>query len=52
MGNLTYLRANAFVGGGAMALLSQLFPRSPVNVGPWLKMLPADQSVPEMPEWK
>jgi glyoxylase-like metal-dependent hydrolase (beta-lactamase superfamily II) len=51
-GQSSYLPADAFVGGGAMALLSPLFPRSPVNVGPWLKMLPADQSVPEMPEWK
>lgn len=51
-GQSSYPPADAFVGGGAMALLSPLFPRSPVNVGPWLKMLPADQSVPEMPEWK
>jgi len=51
-GQSSYPPADAFVGGGAMALLSPLFPRSPVNVRPWLKMLPADQSVPEMPEWK
>jgi glyoxylase-like metal-dependent hydrolase (beta-lactamase superfamily II) len=44
--------ADALVGGGAMALLSPLFPRSPVDVAPWLKMLPPDESVPGMPGWK
>lgn len=35
-----------------MALLSPLFPRSPIDVGQWLKMLPPDQSVPAMFGWK
>jgi glyoxylase-like metal-dependent hydrolase (beta-lactamase superfamily II) len=43
---------DALVGGGAMALLSPLFPRSPVNVAPSLKILPPDQSVPGMPGWR
>jgi glyoxylase-like metal-dependent hydrolase (beta-lactamase superfamily II) len=51
-GQASYPPADAFVGGGAMALLSPLFPRSPVDVGQWLKMLPPDQSVPPMPGWK
>jgi glyoxylase-like metal-dependent hydrolase (beta-lactamase superfamily II) len=51
-GQASYPPADAFVGGGAMALLSPLFPRSPVDVGRWLKMLPPDQSVPAMPGWK
>ena len=50
-GQSSYPPADAFVGGGAMALLSPLFPRSPVDVAPWLKMLPPDQIVPEMPGW-
>lgn len=29
-----------------------LFPRAPVNVEPWLEMLPADQTVPAMPQWR
>lgn len=29
-----------------MTLLSPLFPRSPVNVGQYLKILPPDQTVP------
>jgi glyoxylase-like metal-dependent hydrolase (beta-lactamase superfamily II) len=51
-GRSSYPPADALVGGGAMALLSPLFPRSPVNVAAWLKTLPADQSVPQMPGWK
>lgn len=51
-GQASYPPADAFVGGGAMALLSPLFPRSPVDVGRWLKMLPPDRSVPAMPGWK
>lgn len=51
-GEASYPPADPWVGGGAMALLSPLFPRSPVEVGPRLKMLPPDQSVPFMPGWK
>jgi glyoxylase-like metal-dependent hydrolase (beta-lactamase superfamily II) len=51
-GRASYPPADAFVGGGAMALLSPLFPRSPVDVSRWLKMLPPDQRVPGMPGWK
>ncbi|QAS83246.1 MBL fold metallo-hydrolase (plasmid) [Rhizobium acidisoli] len=51
-GRASYPPADALVGGGAMALLTPLFPRSPVDVRQWLKMLPPDQSVPAMPGWK
>jgi glyoxylase-like metal-dependent hydrolase (beta-lactamase superfamily II) len=51
-GQASYPPADAFVGGGAMALLSPLFPRSPVDVRPWLKILPPDQRVPGMAGWK
>jgi glyoxylase-like metal-dependent hydrolase (beta-lactamase superfamily II) len=51
-GQASYAPADPLVGGGAMALLSPLFPRSPVDVSPWLKMLPPDQTLPEMPGWK
>jgi glyoxylase-like metal-dependent hydrolase (beta-lactamase superfamily II) len=51
-GQASYPPADAFVGGGAMALLSPLFPRSPVDIARWLKMLPPDQNVPGMPGWK
>ncbi|WP_426232138.1 MBL fold metallo-hydrolase [Pararhizobium sp. DWP3-4] len=51
-GQASYPPADPLVGGGLMALLSPLFPRSPVNVEPWLTTLLADQTVPHMPEWR
>ncbi len=35
-----------------MALLSPLFPRSPVDISRWLKILPVDGLIPEMPGWR
>ncbi|WP_419899340.1 MBL fold metallo-hydrolase [Roseomonas sp. USHLN139] len=50
-GSSAYPPADPTVGGGAMALLSPLYPRAPVNLGGLLRDLPADGSVPEMPGW-
>jgi glyoxylase-like metal-dependent hydrolase (beta-lactamase superfamily II) len=38
--------------GGLMARLSPLYPRAPVDVGRWLRTLPGDGAVPEMPGWR
>jgi glyoxylase-like metal-dependent hydrolase (beta-lactamase superfamily II) len=35
-----------------MARLSPLYPRSPVNVGSRLRLLPADGGIPFMPGWR
>ncbi|MDT7951736.1 MAG: MBL fold metallo-hydrolase [Acetobacteraceae bacterium] len=51
-GSASYPKADPTVGGGAMALLSPLYPRSPVDVGARLRDLPADGSIPEMPGWR
>ena len=51
-GQASYPPADPLVGGGAMALLSPLYPRSPVDVGARLHRLPADLSVPGMPGWQ
>ena len=51
-GSASYPKADPTVGGGMMALLSPLYPRSPVNVGRWLRDLPADGSIPELPGWR
>ncbi|MBY3205094.1 MBL fold metallo-hydrolase [Rhizobium laguerreae] len=51
-GQASYPPADPMAGGGAMTLLSPLYPRSPVDVRPWLKILPADQTVPGMSGWK
>lgn len=50
-GSQSYPPASPEVGGGLMALLSPLYPRSPVNVGTRLHALPLDGSVPTMPGW-
>jgi glyoxylase-like metal-dependent hydrolase (beta-lactamase superfamily II) len=47
-----YLPPDPKAGGGLMALSSSLFPRDPVNVGGRLRLLPADGTVPHMPEWR
>ncbi len=51
-GSSYYPKADPSVGGGMMALLSPLYPRSPVDVGRWLQDLPADGSVPGLPDWR
>jgi glyoxylase-like metal-dependent hydrolase (beta-lactamase superfamily II) len=51
-GSASYPPPDPSVGGGLIARLSPLFPRGPVNVGRWLKTLPPDGSVPEMPGWR
>ena len=40
------------VGGGSMAELSPLFPRSPLNVTDRLQDLPGDGEVPGLPGWR
>jgi glyoxylase-like metal-dependent hydrolase (beta-lactamase superfamily II) len=50
-GQASYPPADPLVGGGAMALLSPLYPRSPVNVEQRLQPVPQDRSVPFMPGW-
>jgi glyoxylase-like metal-dependent hydrolase (beta-lactamase superfamily II) len=35
-----------------MSRMSRLYPRGPINLGPALKPLPADRSVPAMPGWR
>lgn len=51
-GRTSYPPPDPGVGGGLMALLSPLYPRSPVDVRPRLRALPADGSVPGMPGWR
>ncbi len=51
-GTASYPPPDPSVGGGLMARLSSLYPRGPVNVAPWLRALPPDDSVPAMPGWR
>ena len=50
-GRESYPPADPSVGGGMMAALSGLYPRGPIDVSAHLQALPADGSVPFLPEW-
>ena len=51
-GSASYPPPDPTVGGGLMAWASPLYPTSPVDVSQWLRPLPEDGSVPEMPGWR
>ncbi|CAL78966.1 conserved hypothetical protein; putative Metallo-hydrolase/oxidoreductase [Bradyrhizobium sp. ORS 278] len=51
-GTRSYPPPDPHVGGGMLATLSPLFPTSPVDVGTQLRELPADHSVPFMPDFR
>ena len=51
-GRESYPPADPSVGGGMMAALSGLYPRGPIDVSTRLQPLPADGSVPFLPEWR
>jgi glyoxylase-like metal-dependent hydrolase (beta-lactamase superfamily II) len=51
-GRSSYPPPDPTVGGGAMAALSRLYPRGPIDVSEWLHTLPADGAVPGMPGWR
>ena len=51
-GSAAYPPADPTVGGGALALLSPLYPTKPVDVASRLVILPADGTVPPLPGWR
>jgi glyoxylase-like metal-dependent hydrolase (beta-lactamase superfamily II) len=51
-GRSAYPPPDPTVGGGAMAALSRLYPRGPIDVSEWLRTLPADGALPGMPGWR
>jgi glyoxylase-like metal-dependent hydrolase (beta-lactamase superfamily II) len=51
-GRSSYPPPDATVGGGAMAALSRLYPRGPIDVGARARTLPDDRTVPGMPDWR
>lgn len=51
-GKSSYPPPDPSVGGGAMSLLSPLYPRGPINLGSRVRLLPSDGSVPAMPGWR
>lgn len=51
-GRSDYPPPDPSVGGGAMAALSWLYPNNSINLGPHLRALPDDGSVPGLPGWR
>ncbi|RPD47824.1 MBL fold metallo-hydrolase [Hymenobacter sediminis] len=51
-GRSSYPPPDPTVGGGAMAAMSFLYPKAPLNLGIRVQALPADGSVPHMPGWR
>ena len=51
-GRSPYPPPDPTVGGGAMAALSWLYPRGPIDLGERVQPLPDDHSVPGMPGWR
>ncbi|HUR10763.1 MAG TPA: MBL fold metallo-hydrolase, partial [Flavitalea sp.] len=51
-GQSAYPPPDPTVGGGAMATISFLYPRGPVNVEDKFHPLPEDGSIPVLPGWK
>jgi glyoxylase-like metal-dependent hydrolase (beta-lactamase superfamily II) len=51
-GRSAYPPPDPFVGGGAMSVMSLLFPKGPFDLGNRIHALPADGSVPGMRGWR
>jgi glyoxylase-like metal-dependent hydrolase (beta-lactamase superfamily II) len=51
-GGSSYPPPDPSVGGGALAALSSLYPRGPIDLGGRVAALPADGSFPGMPGWR
>jgi glyoxylase-like metal-dependent hydrolase (beta-lactamase superfamily II) len=51
-GGASYPPGEPKVGGGMMAAAAGLYPTRPVNVGPRLRALPEDGSLPFLPGWR
>jgi glyoxylase-like metal-dependent hydrolase (beta-lactamase superfamily II) len=51
-GRSSYPPPDPTVGGGAMARLSALYPRGPIDLGSRVRVLPKDGTVPAMPGWR
>jgi glyoxylase-like metal-dependent hydrolase (beta-lactamase superfamily II) len=51
-GQSSYPPPDPLVGGGAMSLMSVMFPKRPIDLGRHAHELPADGSVPGAPGWR
>ncbi|HEX8460882.1 MAG TPA: MBL fold metallo-hydrolase [Segetibacter sp.] len=51
-GESDYPPPDPTVGGGLMATMAFLYPKSPINIWRYIKVLPANGNIPVLPEWK
>ncbi|WP_324676777.1 MBL fold metallo-hydrolase [Hymenobacter sp. GOD-10R] len=51
-GRSSYPPPDPSVGGGAMAAMSFLYPKKPIDLGDRVKPLPEDGTVPSLPGWR
>jgi len=51
-GARSYPDPDPAVGGGMMAGMASLYPRRPIDIGDRVQPLPADGSIPVLPEWR
>jgi len=51
-GRSSYPPPDPLVGGGAMSLLSRLYPRGPIDITNRIERLPSDGSVPDLLGWR
>lgn len=51
-GRSNYPPADPTVGGGAMSMMSWMFPNNPINISDHLKPYPLESSLPGFPEWQ
>jgi glyoxylase-like metal-dependent hydrolase (beta-lactamase superfamily II) len=51
-GRKDYPPPHPFIEKGLMAFISPFYPRKAINIHSYIRMLPSDGSIPEMPGWK
>jgi glyoxylase-like metal-dependent hydrolase (beta-lactamase superfamily II) len=51
-GQSSYPPPDPSVGGGLMSTMSFLFPAGPIDIRQYVKSLPFDNTIPELPGWK
>jgi glyoxylase-like metal-dependent hydrolase (beta-lactamase superfamily II) len=51
-GKAEYPPADPTVGGGMMASMAFVYPKGPIDASAFLKELPEDGFIPELPEWQ
>jgi glyoxylase-like metal-dependent hydrolase (beta-lactamase superfamily II) len=51
-GMSAYPPADPSVGGGMMSIMSWMYPRGPINIADHIKILPSDNTIPCLKDWK